>query len=132
MKKQISILITLSLLIGLIVCIATTRMYSKLVTGSTCGQSIYALQNNIGTPINACNNAEYGWPISYVESSSNIYVLNHSSGPAGATVYSYSSFSRLRVGADWLIWSALSGIIVFGGAYLMKGKTPQNKKKIKK
>lgn len=133
MKKLTPFLVMFSLLIGLLITVVSTRAVSINIHGSACGQSIYALMPNskIKT-LNACNNSEYGWPARYVESSSMVYVLNHASGAAGATVYSYSSFSRLKVFADWALWSVLSGIVVFGGAYLIKTNNQPNKKKTNK
>jgi hypothetical protein len=133
MNKIMPFLVTLSLLIGLLITLGTTRVESVNIHGTSCGQSIYALiPNSQVRTLTACNNSEYGWPARYVESSSEVFVLNHASGDAGATVYSDSSFSRLRVGVDWVFWSVLSGVVVFGAAYLIKPKTPQNTKKTKK
>src|SRR5581483_5552725 len=130
MKKHLPFLITLSLLLGLMITVATTRISWININGGTCGYSLYATKNTLGKPLHACNYYEYGWPVRYVESSSNVFVLNHS-GPAGATIYSYSSFSRLRIGADWALWSIVSGVVVFGGAHLhlTQAQPPRKTKK---
>jgi hypothetical protein len=131
MKKQMPFLIVTSLLMGLIITVATSRISWINIHGDTCGHSLYATQDNLGTPINDCNNNEYGWPARYAQSSANVFVLNHS-GPAGATVYTYTSFSRLRVGADWVFWSAISSSVIFCAAYLTRTSSAHNKKKTKK
>ena len=130
MKKQLPFIISVCLLLGLMITVATSRISWVNIHGGICGHSIYASQDNLGTPINDCNNNEYGWPARYVVSSSTVFVLNHA-GPAGATIISYSSFSRLRIGADWAFWSMISVAVVLVEHILLKLPLPNLKRKPK-
>ncbi|HUC95607.1 MAG TPA: hypothetical protein VMR76_01440 [Candidatus Saccharimonadia bacterium] len=120
MKKSRLFLLVLSLLIGIIVTVATSRVNTThdLILGQNCGSSFNS-QTDLHTALKPCTLLTYGWPVTYITSGVAVNLLDYHTvypnNPANITnAIGYTSISRTRFLADWLIWSVAAGIVVTG------------------
>lgn len=136
MKKSLPFLVVLSLLIGIVATVATSHIVGTkgVVQVQNCGFSVNS-QTNQHTTLRYCLLNTYGWPLKYstsgVEAILRDYHTIVPNNPANASsIIGYTSFSRLRSVADWVVWSVAAGILVPAASIL--ANTPQRKKSIRK
>lgn len=134
MKKSMSLVLILSLLVGIIVTVATSRVNteSDQILGQRCGSS-YNSQTGLHTPLRPCTLLTYGWPVTYITSgvavNLNDYHTVDSANPANITnAIGYTSISRIRFLTDWVIWSVVAGIVLVG----LNAVSNSNSKKLPK
>ena len=117
MKKLLSlfpIFIVVSLLIGMIVTVSTSRV-SGMRDGNSaqyCGLIINRQTGQLAK-FDKCPDKIYGYPVKYVTSGVSSTVIANQTEYASYSL-GYTSFSRLRFLADWSLWSAVSGVVIIG------------------
>jgi len=137
MKRTIPYLIVLSLLIGIIGAVATTRVsgLKQSSSSSNCGFSVSS-KTNVQTPLKYCLLSTYGWPVKYATSGVvaelRDYHTNVSSDPSNASSFiGFTSFSRLRFVADWAIWS-VAGLVLVMSIDVLSSSSPKKKSATRK
>lgn len=117
MKKSITIIILLSLIIGAITTVGLSRLRIwggsvntiAYVTGgsaATGNNDAHACYFNVPNKM-ACIEVSTGYPVNYLHSSSvSVNYPDITSWPQPMVAYAWISFKAIA--ADWLIWSAIS------------------------
>lgn len=115
MKRHMYLLVLLGLFAGLLITISTSRIDSvrERQLNMDCGYSVSRVDPDQRTTLRGCVVNAYGWPAKYATSGVRMMLSDYHTpfpyDPANAgSVIAYTSFSRIRFIADWLLWSALS------------------------
>ena len=130
MKKSMSLLIVLSLLIGIVITVASSHIggnSSDIKVATNCGYSVSS-QTSERTTLSGCLLLTYGWPAKYITSGVKVFLSDyHTEVPNNpsntSSVIAYTSISRLRFIADWVLWSVSAGLVAaIGTSTLSKSK----------
>jgi len=131
MKKLSLLLIITSLLIGIIVTVGTSRI-SEVKDSNSAQYCGLILNRETGQLVkfSKCPDNTYGYPVKYVTSGVSSTVVANQSEYSSYSV-GYTSISRLRFLADWLLWSVVAGVVLIGlsTATNSSGKKSSKKKK---
>jgi hypothetical protein len=139
MKRLLPFIISMSLLIGLLATICTSRAVGAMSGAEVpvCGYSVNS-QTGQHTTIHSCLQGTYGWPIKYSTSGvwailRDYHTINPTDPTNGSSFIGGASFSRLAFVEDWIIWSIPAYAVVAGIAMMATKdtyrKTAKNKKK---
>ena len=131
MKKSLLLLVVTSLLIGIIVTVGTSRISEVKDSNLNqyCGLNLNRQTGQL-IKFNTCAVNIYGYPVKYVTSGVSSTVIANQSEYSSYSV-GYTSISRLRFLADWLLWSIVGGVVLIGlnTATNSSGKKLSKKKK---
>jgi len=129
MKKSLPLFIVTSLLIGILVTVGTSRVSAVKDSNlnQSCGLNLNRQTDQL-TKFNKCAVNVYGYPVKYVTSGVSSTVITNQSEDSSYSV-GYTSVSRSRFLADWLLWSVVAGVVVIG---LGTATSPSGKKSSKK
>ena len=131
MKKSLPLFIVTSLLIGIIVTVGTSRITEVKDSNLNqyCGLNLNRQTSQL-IKFNKCAVNAYGYPVKYVTSGVSSTVITNQSEYSSYSV-GYTSISRLRFLADWLLWSVAAGVVLIGLSTTANSssKKPSKKKK---
>ena len=128
MKKLSLLFIVTGLLIGIIVTVGTSRISEVKDSNLNqyCGLNLNRQTGQL-IKFNKCAINVYGYPVKYVTSGVSSTVVANQSEYSSYSV-GYTSISRLRFLADWLLWSVVAGIVLVG----LNAATSSSGKKLSK
>ena len=114
MKKSLLLFLVTSLLIGIVVAVSTSRVTATVDSNFNqyCGLNLNRQTGQL-VKFNKCAVNVYGYPVKYLTSGVSSTVVTNKSEYSSYSV-GYTSVSRLRFLADWLVWSVAAGIVVIG------------------
>jgi len=131
MKKSLLLFIITSLLIGILVTVGTSRLSEVKDSdlNQSCGFNVNRQTGQL-VKFNKCAVNIYGYPVKYVTSGVSSTVVANQSEYSSYSI-GYTSFSRLRFSADWLLWSVVAGVVLIGLSTVTNSSSKKSSKKKK-
>lgn len=118
-KHHIVLAVLLSLLAGILITVCTSRVDrpGERNLNTDCGYSLSSANPDQRTDLHHCMLTSYGWPLRYANSGVTAILHDYHTifpyDPTNAgSIIGYTSFSRLRFTADWMIWSVVSFALI--------------------